>query len=147
MNVLVDTSVWSLALRKKALTDIEQDCVAELRELIQELRVVMIGPIRQELLSGISVAENYLLLKERLQAFEDVVTTKEDYERAAEFSNQCRNSGIQGSHTDFLICAVADTHNMSIFTTDKDFLNYSKIIDLRLHEVRDEVRGKGNKTT
>jgi len=147
MNVLVDTSVWSLALRKKTLTENEQDCVAELQELIKELRVAMIGPIRQELLSGISEIDKYRLLKERLQAFEDVVTTKEDYEKAAEFSNQCRNLGIQGSHTDFLICAIADTHNMSIFTTDKDFIHYSTVINLRLHEARGEIRGKGKKTT
>jgi len=147
MNVLVDTSVWSLALRKKTLTDFENTCVAELRELIKELRVVMVGPIRQELLSGISAPEKHQLLKGQLQAFEDLTIDTENYEKAAEFSNICRNSGIQGSHTDFLICAVADAHDMSIFTTDKDFTNYSKVLGLRLHEVREEIGGRGNKTT
>jgi hypothetical protein len=147
MNVLVDTSVWSLALRKKTLTDLEITCVAELRELIKELRVVMIGPIRQELLSGISAPEKHQLLKDRLQAFKDLTIETENYEKAAEFSNTCRSSGIQGSHTDFLICAVAYAYDMSIFTTDKDFMNYSKVLDVRLHEVRDEIGGRGKKTT
>ena len=107
----------------------------------------MIGPIRQELLSGISGPGKYQMLRERLQAFEDLAIPKEDYEKAAELSNQCRNSGIQGSHTDFLICAVAEMHDLSIFTTDKDFKNYSAVIDLRLHDVRDEIRERRKKTT
>ena len=53
MKVLVDTVVWSLALRKKTLSDQESKIVEELKELIYELRVVTIGPIRQELLSGL----------------------------------------------------------------------------------------------
>ena len=54
MKVLVDTSVWSLAFRKKSLSDEELKIIKELKELIYELRVILIGPIRQELLSGIS---------------------------------------------------------------------------------------------
>lgn len=142
MSVLVDTSVWSLALRKKTLTDDEKNIVAELRELIKELRVAIVGPIRQELLSGISDPQKFQLLRGRLSSFEDVTIRTDDYEKAAEFSNRCRMSGIQGSHIDFLICAVADTNEMSIFTTDKDFVDYSEVIDLTLHEVREEIKKK-----
>jgi predicted nucleic acid-binding protein len=138
MKVLVDTSVWSLALRKKTLSKKEEKVVTELKELIYELRVVIIGPIRQELLSGISDNKKFKNLKEKLESFEDLPVTQEDYEKAAEISNICRKKGTQGSHTDFLICAVALNNNISIFTTDKDFSNYKNHVKIELHNVREK---------
>ena len=139
MNILVDTSVWSLALRKKKLTKAEQKIVNEFKEIIHELRVAIIGPIRQELLSGISNEQKFVLLKEKLRSFEDLFINQNDYELAAEISNRCRINGIQGSHTDFLICAVALNNNLSIFTTDKDFSNYERYTDIKLHQIREEL--------
>lgn len=108
MNILVDTSIWSMALRRSGtLTEEDQFLVLELSELINEVRVVMIGPVRQELLSGISSHEQYSHLKKKLHAFEDLPLTREYYERAAEFYNMCRKNGVQGSQIDFLICATA----------------------------------------
>ncbi|MBU4034792.1 MAG: PIN domain nuclease, partial [Proteobacteria bacterium] len=58
-----------------------------------------------------------------------------DYEIAAEFSNKCRKKGIQGSHIDFLICAVANRIDIPIFTNDNDFMHYQKLISLKLYEI------------
>lgn len=134
-RVLVDTSVWSLALRKKDTTESEQRIIAQLSKLILDLDLVMIGPIRQEILSGISDQKMFLTLRERLSIFEDFPITTHDYEVAAEFCNECRKHGIQGSHIDFLICAVAVNHDMSILTLDQDFLNYRTYIKIRLEKV------------
>ena len=133
-RVLVDTSVWSLALRKRDTTESEQRIIAQLSKLILNLDLVMIGPIRQEILSGISDPKKFLTLRERLSIFEDSPIVTYDYERAAEFFNECRKHGIQGSHIDFLICAVAVNHDMSIFTLDQDFQNYQKYIEIRLEK-------------
>lgn len=138
MKILVDTSVWSLALRKKTLTEDEKNIVKELKELIYELRVVVIGPVRQELLSGISDDIKFINLKDKLKAFEDLPLKVDDYEKAAEIFNTCRRNGVQGSHIDFLICAAAINNEISIFTTDKDFENYKKYINIKLHTIRDE---------
>lgn len=140
MKILVDTSVWSLALRKKTLTEEEKKIVKELKELIYELRVVVIGPVRQELLSGISDEIKYMNLKDKLKAFDDLPLKVEDYEKAAELFNTCRRNGIQGSQIDFLICAAALNNKISIFTTDKDFENYKKFINIKLHIIRDELK-------
>ncbi len=137
MKVLVDTSIWSLALRKKRLTDHELILVKELKELIYELRVEIIGPIRQELLSGIAEHKQFIKLKEHLKAFDNLNISKEDYELAAEFFNLCRKNSIQGSHVDFLICAVAQSNNLSIFTNDNDFLEYKNHIDIKIYRFRD----------
>ncbi len=138
MRVLIDTSVWSLALRKKTLTPNEKKIVIELKELIYELRAVIIGPIRQELLSGLSDETKFNDLKQKLEAFDDLPLSKEDYEYASELSNNCRRKGIQGSHIDFLICAAA-INKISILTTDKDFVNYKNVINFRLHSIRNEI--------
>jgi predicted nucleic acid-binding protein len=128
MKVLVDTSVWSYALRRNDKNDLAR----RLAGLILDSLVVMIGPVRQELLSGISNESVFSVLKEKLAQFDDLPITTEDYETAAQYYNTCRKHGVQGSHIDFLICAVAVNHELSIFTTDQDFTHYAKYLPVRL---------------
>ncbi|MEG4854049.1 MULTISPECIES: type II toxin-antitoxin system VapC family toxin [unclassified Microcoleus] len=131
MNVLVDSSVWSLALRRNTTNDAIA-IVKVLRDLIADGRVVLLGAIRQEVLSGVRYKEQFIRLQEYLRAFPDLELTTEDYELAAEFFNTCRSNGIQGSNTDFLLCAVAHRRGYSIFTTDKDFENFRSHIPVVL---------------
>jgi predicted nucleic acid-binding protein len=134
MKILVDTSVWSLALRRKSAID--DPSVIELRGLIEELRVQMIGPVRQEILSGIRSKSQFLRLREILRAFPDLALTSQDYELAAEFFSVAKKRGIQGSNTDFLICAISKRHQMPIFTKDKDFVLFRKHLPITLHAPR-----------
>lgn len=138
MKVLVDTSVWSLALRRSKNTNLspeQQNVVNALADLMRDGRAVMIGAIRQELLSGIKSQAGFEALKSTLTAFEDVPLTMPDYEKAAEVFNTCRANGVQGSNTDFLICAVSINHQLPIFSVDNDFLNYRKYLSVLLHEL------------
>ncbi len=134
MKVLVDTSVWSLALRRQGqdLSAEEQKIVTNLKDIISENRAVLIGPIRQEILSGIAQESQFLLLKEKLNNFKDLIITTEDYELAAELFNDCRHKGITGSHTDFLICAIAKNNSLAIYSTDQDFIRFQETIDFEL---------------
>lgn len=134
MNVLVDTSVWSLALRRP--TTETKPHVMELRRLIDELRAEIIGPIRQEILSGVRNQTQFETLRATLQAYADLALESDDYERAAEFFNACRQKGVQGSNTDFLICAAAQRRGLAIFTTDQDFSRFVAHLPIRLHAVR-----------
>ena len=131
MNVLVDSSVWSLALRRNT-TNEAIAIVNVLRDLIADGRVVLLGAIRQEVLSGVRYKEQFARLREYLRAFPDLELTTEDYELAAEFFNTCRSNGVQGSNTDFLLCAVAHRRGYSIFTTDNDFENFRSHIPVVL---------------
>lgn len=133
MRVLVDTSVWSLALRRKAVAANSQ-VRSSLATLIGDGRVAMIGPIRQELLSGIKEPAQFDRLREHLRAFADLETTSEDYEEAASFFNRCRSKGIQGSNTDFLICAVAVRNQLEIFSTDEDFRHFARVLPITLFD-------------
>jgi predicted nucleic acid-binding protein len=134
VNVLVDTSVWSLSLRRAKRID--DTALKELAELIREGRVVTVGPIRQEILSGIKLRAQFDLLRDHLRAFPDLALEAADFEEAAAAFGRCRERGIQGSNTDFLICSVALRRDLAIYTTDKDFLQYAKILKLELHEAR-----------
>ncbi len=134
MKILVDTSVWSLALRRNLPADGPE--VSELIELIREARVQMIGPVRQELLSGIKHHAQFLKLRDHLRSFPDFELTIRDYEDAAEFFNLCRGKGVQGSNTDFLICAIAARHKIPIFTTDGDFTQFQTHLPITLHRPR-----------
>ncbi len=135
MNALVDTSVWSLALRRKAqdLSAAEKSTVTELSELVKEGRARIIGIVRQELLSGIRTAAQYEKLRAALRAFPDEPVETTDYEEAAKASNNCRSSGLVVSVVDVLICTVALARDWSVFTTDPDFKSYARILPIRLH--------------
>ncbi len=137
MMVLVDTSIWSLALRRKPvdLNARERALSASLAELIREGRVQIIGVIRQELLSGIREAERFEKLRGYLRAFDEPGIEVQDYEEAARMHNLCRARGIAGSAIDFLICAVARRREWHIFTTDRDFERYRRVLGLRLFAV------------
>lgn len=128
MKVIVDTSVWSLALRRNEAGDVAH----KLTRLIMDSMVVMIGPVRQELLSGISDESVFNRLKTKLEQFDDLPIITRDYEMAANFYNICRKKGVQGSHVDFLICAVASNNDLLIFSTDQDFIRYASYLPIRL---------------
>ena len=130
MRVLVDTSIWSLALRRNKRQATSE--VKFLESLIDNRRICIIGPIRQEILSGVKDKKQFAGLKNILASFDDLPVVTKDYELAAEYFNTCRNKGIQGSNTDFLICAVSYRNRFPIFTTDKDFETFSRHIPITL---------------
>lgn len=134
MNVLVDTSVWSISLRRRhiGLDEEELNLKQELQALVEERRVQIIGPIRQELLTGFRQREQFERLRERLRFYPDVPLSASDYEEAARIHNDCRSAGIAGSDVDFLICAVAARRDWEIFTLDKDFERYARKVPLAL---------------
>ncbi|MDP2364007.1 MAG: PIN domain-containing protein [Ignavibacteria bacterium] len=133
MKVLVDTCTWSHALRsKKPEFEIQ---VKSLEALITEQRVVIIGAIRQEVLSGYSDMSKFETLKNKLSYFENTPTSDDDYISAARFYNECRQKGVQGSHIDLLICAVAVRLSIPIFTSDKDFGFYQQHLPIKLYSI------------
>ena len=133
--ILVDTSILSLVLRR----DNNSEHKMEFINLLMENRAFIIGPVRQELLSGISNESQFHLLRDKLKAIPDIIITNEDYERAASFYNLCRKKGVQGSHIDFLICAVAYHNQMAIYTTDQDFIQFKKYIDIQLYYIEESM--------
>lgn len=138
MNVTVDTSVWSLALRRKSehLNSVEKAMVVEFDELVREGRVRIIGLIRQELLSGIRDNAQYEKIRAAMRAFTDEPVSTSDHEAAARANNACRARGVAVTAVDALICAVALNRGWPVFTTDPDFKNYANVLPIELHANR-----------
>jgi predicted nucleic acid-binding protein len=132
MITLVDTPVWSLALRRRTLNKQDQKTCDEFSELIKNSIVGLIGTVRQEILTGIKDTKMFKQLRDRLNDFHDVPFEVQDFEMAAHFSNLCRGKGIQGSPTDYLLCAVSVRFDAEVFTTDKDFQFYAKYLNIKL---------------
>jgi len=137
VTVIVDTSIWSLLLRRRPpdLDRFERAAVAELRDLVRDNRAVMLGAIRQEVLSGIRDRATFERLREYLRAFADVAETSDDREAAASFFNTLRGKGIDASHVDVFICAMAVRLGAEIFAHDADFERYAAELPVMLYRV------------
>jgi predicted nucleic acid-binding protein len=136
--VLVDTSIWSLALRRRpvVLSSEEVALVDEWEDLVTQGFAALIGPIRQEILSGVRRPEVFQTLRRELGDFPHLGIDAVDYDRASEFFNVCRGQGIVGGPIDMLISAVAYRHEVPIFSSDMDYARYARHLPLRLHRPR-----------
>jgi predicted nucleic acid-binding protein len=130
--VVVDTPIWSEFFRRSVA---QAPVVDALTKIVAKGDAVLIGPIRQEILSGIRDASQFERLRTALRAFPDFPTETGDYELAATMFTRCRTRGVQGSNTDFLICAISVRLGASIFTLDQDFEHFARILPIRLHIV------------
>lgn len=132
--VLIDTNIWSTYLRRNAIEDSQLRYNLEL--LLQEGRIVFIGPIRQEVLSGIKDVKIFNLLKDYLSAFEDDVIYTHEYEKAAKITNDCIAKGIAISSIDAIIAAVVNKKEWELYTRDKDFDRYIKVVKFEKYKER-----------
>ncbi len=122
MKVIVDTCVWSLALRRRdtsRLSADDQQMVMRLIEAIQDRRAAIIGPIRQEILSGIRNRTQFAKTERTLDSFRDDEVASADYVQAALLNNLCQDHGVQCGPVDILICAVAARNQYCILTSDQ----------------------------
>ena len=121
MKILVDACIWSLALRRKtkaALSGEERLMLTSLQEAIQDRRAAIVGPIRQEVLSGIKEPAQFKRLRNALEAFPDEPITTAHYEEAARLFNLCRSRGVECGAIDILLCAVASKERWGLLTND-----------------------------
>lgn len=131
MSLFVDTSVWSLAFRRDAEGDMAE-VLALKRALVGQEPVVSSGIILQELLQGFSGPKAGKALIERFAALPFVSPDRQDHVDAASLHNRCRRSGIQLGTIDALIAQLCVRHELTLLTTDKDFVFAAKLCPLQL---------------
>lgn len=138
MDVLVDTTVWSIALRgRQNMLNLEERALKdELDTLILAGKARIGGPVRQEVLSGIRDPLAFEQLRNRLRAFPDLPLQTEDFEEAARCFKVCQAAGVAGSFVDFLVCATAMRRGLAVFSADPDFKRYARFLPLTLHSPR-----------
>ena len=131
MSVIVDTSVWSLGLRR---TDHPSSLsVQKLTRLIQEGEsIFLLGIILQEVLQGLRSQKDFSRLLDKLSVYPLIEPRREDYIEAARLRNQCSAKGVQAGTVDFLIAAMCIQYQCLLLTTDKDFSAIARHSALRL---------------
>lgn len=118
--MFVDTSVWSLALRRDAPPSVPQ--VGELVRLLEgDQQLYTTGLILQELLQGFSGPKARAQIIARFSALPLLMPDKTDHIEAAELRNQCRRSGVQIGTIDALLAQLCIRHRLVMLTTDNDF--------------------------
>lgn len=131
MSLLVDTSVWSLALRRDVPVD-----VAEVRVLGDALSggesVAVTGVILQELLQGVVPARVRTQITRTFAALEYLSPSRQDHIAAADLRNTLRSRGVQVGTIDALIAQVARAGGHTLLTTDQDFHLAAEHVELRL---------------
>ncbi len=133
MTLFVDTSVWSLALRRDQPSD-----AATVRALMRALetgeRVMTTGLVLQELLQGFSGPKAQEQIVDRFAELALIVPDREDHIAAAALRNQCRRKGVQVETIDALVAQLCIRHELVLLTTDEDFGHIARHSDLRLWE-------------
>ena len=125
MNLLVDTSVWSLALRRNQPADLPE--VRALGQALGNGEVFSTGLILQELLQGFNRPRASETIVSYFRAIPLLVPDRSDYESAADLHNLCRRKGVQTGTIDALLAQLCIRHDLLMLTTDKDFQQISKI--------------------
>ncbi|HTC05889.1 MAG TPA: PIN domain-containing protein [Xanthobacteraceae bacterium] len=120
MSLFVDTSVWSLALRRDSLSS-----STEVRALVQAIEtgatILTTGLVLQELLQGFSGPKAREQILDRFSAIPLLAPDRDDHIEAAELRNRCRRAGIQVGTIDALLAELCIRHELTMLTTDNDF--------------------------
>lgn len=136
MIVVVDTSVWSLVIRRKKIDEANPYVRQFRRNLAERDYIHLIGPILQELLDGVASTTDFDHLREALEPFPLLPLSRDSFMDASRLRNRCRKAGIQASSVDFLIASACIEHGAPLLTADKDFARIARVSDLELIEIQ-----------
>ena len=135
--ILLDTSVLSLAFRRRRRGDTELPVVAALRRMVVEDAPMGVpGIVLQELLSGVRSEAEFTRLKAHMGAFPLVLAEHADHTLAARIANACIRKGVPTATVDCLIAALAVRRRASLLTTDEDFARMAPHCGLVLFRMR-----------
>jgi len=131
VSLLVDTSVWSLALRRDVEPP-EPEVVALRQALLGSDQVFTTGLVLQELLQGFSGPKDRAQLVERLSALAFLQPVKDDHIKAAEVRNTCRRRGVQVGTIEALLIQLCRRNDLTLLTTDQDFRGANTHVEFKL---------------
>ncbi len=131
MTILVDTSVWSLALRRDAPQP-SPEVDALVGALEGGITVVTTGLVLQELLQGFSGPRDRAKIIDHFGALPLLAPDRQDHIEAAEIRNKCRRAGIQVGTIDAIIAQLCLRHDMTLLTVDRDFSRVAAHFPLRI---------------
>jgi predicted nucleic acid-binding protein len=131
VTLFVDTSVWSLAFRRDTAASAAE--IVALRQALDGGEIVVAtGLILQELLQGFVGPRAREEIIERFTALPFLNPDRQDHIDAAELRNRCRRSGLQIGTIDALLAQLCIRHDLTLLTTDRDFVRIASRFPLRL---------------
>jgi predicted nucleic acid-binding protein len=128
LSIFVDTSVWSLALRRDAPPDVPE--INELKRSLDSGNIYCTGLVLQELLQGFSKPKAHKQIISHFSALPLLVPDRDDHIHAAQLRNRCRRKGVQAGTIDALLAALCVRHDLTMLTADKDFHHFAKVVSL-----------------
>lgn len=129
--IFVDTSVWSLFLRRDG--ERHEPQVIRLRTTLESGEAIFTtGIVLQEILQGAGSPRSSDLILEHFSAIPCITPQRTDHVDAAALRNACRRAGWQIGTIDALIAQLCIRHGLMLLTTDQDFLRVKKISTLRV---------------
>jgi predicted nucleic acid-binding protein len=131
LSLFVDTSVWSLALRRDA-PSLTLEVSALMRAIEAGEELLTTGLVLQELLQGFSGPRDRAQLLDRFSALPLLAPDRRDHIDAAELRNLCRRRGVQIGTIDALLAQLCLRHNLTMLTADRDFQGIAKHCALKL---------------
>jgi predicted nucleic acid-binding protein len=134
LSLFVDTSVWSLALRRDGPSSAPQ--VAALLKAIENGEPILTtGLVLQELLQGFSGPKAREQILDRFSALPLLVPDRADHVEAAALRNTCRRHGIQIGTIDALLAKLCIRHGLLMLSSDRDFQSMANHCALRLWQL------------
>jgi predicted nucleic acid-binding protein len=133
--LLVDTSVWSLALRRDTPPN-SAEVIKLTSALAEGTSIVTTGLVLQELLQGFSGPKQAGEIVEHFASIPIISPTRADHIAAAELRNVCRRGGVQIGTIDAIIAQVCIGNDLELLTTDRDFTNISAYCKLKVWRVQ-----------
>jgi predicted nucleic acid-binding protein len=130
LNVFVDTSVWSLALRRDQASLRPE--IGALTHALQTGTVFTTGLVLQELLQGFPKAPSKARIITSFAALPMLVPDRDDHIQAAEVRDRCRKAGIQIGTIDALLAHLCVRHDLTMLTTDHDFERVAELTQMAL---------------
>jgi len=131
LTLFVDTSVWSLALRRDA-PDATPELAALRRALLAGETIVSTGLVLQELLQGFRGPRARSRIVATFAALPFLVPDRGDHIRAADLRNTCRRRGLQIGTIDALFATLCLHHELTLLTTDRDFHRMAELVPIEL---------------
>ena len=131
--IFVDTSVWSLAFRRKQ-EQADIPVINQLKALIEKDELLAVpGIVLQELLTGLKEEPQFNRMYKLITGFSIVMANEAHHKLAAQTANKCRNNGIATTATDCLIAAMTISYSAQLLTTDNDFTYMANYCDLKIY--------------
>jgi predicted nucleic acid-binding protein len=133
--IFVDTSVWSLAFRRKH-EQADIPVINQLKALIEKDELLAVpGIVLQELLTGLKEESQFNRMYKLITGFTIVMANEAHHKLAAQTANKCRKNGVATTATDCLIAAMAISYNAQLLTADNDFTYMANHCDLKIYPI------------